>query len=37
MFVYAPDHTEQVVKAIEEQGAKAYVIEIDKGVHYENE
>ena len=37
MFVYAPDHTEQVVKAIEEQGAKAYIIEIDKGVIYENE
>lgn len=37
MFVYAPERTEQVVKAIEDQGGKAYIIEIDKGLKYENE
>ena len=37
MFVYAPERTEQVVEAIEGQGGKAYIIEIDKGLKYENE
>lgn len=37
MFVYAPERTVEVVKAIESQGGKAYIIEIDKGLKYENE
>jgi galactokinase len=36
MFVYAPDNPDKVVNAIEGQGGKAYKIEIDKGLIYEN-
>ena len=33
MFAYAPDNPEAVVEAIEQQGAKAYIITIDEGTN----
>ena len=36
MFAYAPTNPEKVAKAIENQGAKAYIITIDQGTIVEN-
>lgn len=36
MFAYAPDEPEAVVKAIERQGGKAYIITIDEGTRIES-
>ncbi len=35
MFVYAPERTEQIAKAIEKMGAKVYIIQVDEGVRRE--
>ena len=35
MFAYAPDHAEAVAEAIEKEGGKAYVIEVDDGTRIE--
>jgi galactokinase len=36
MFVYAPENSEKVAKAIEQQGGKAYIITVDEGTKLEN-
>ena len=35
MFAYAPEHTEAVATAIEQEGGKAYIIRVGKGVNIE--
>jgi hypothetical protein len=40
MIAYAPGRQEEVARAIEEAGGKAYIVKIDKGCHriiYEEE
>lgn len=36
MFVYAPENPEAVAKSIENEGGKAYIIQIDEGTSLEN-
>ncbi|MEA5401286.1 galactokinase family protein [Arcicella sp. DC2W] len=36
MFVYAPENPEEVAKSIENEGGKAYVIQIDEGTSFDN-
>jgi galactokinase len=36
MFVYAPQNTEVIAQAIENQGGKAYIIAVDEGTRLEN-
>ncbi|MHB9004552.1 MAG: mevalonate kinase family protein [Coriobacteriia bacterium] len=33
MFAYAPQHTNEVNDAIEKEGGKGYIIQVDKGTH----
>jgi galactokinase len=33
MFAYAPENTEEVKKAIEKEGGKAYIVKIDRGTY----
>jgi galactokinase len=35
MFAYAPNHAQEVAKAIEQQGGKAYIIHVDEGTREE--
>lgn len=35
MFVYAPENTDKVAKAIEESGGKAYIVNVDEGLTVE--
>ncbi len=35
MFAYAPNHAQEVAKAIEQQGGKAYIIRVDEGTREE--
>jgi galactokinase len=35
MFVYAPEHTEQVAEAIERAGGRAYAVTVDEGTRNE--
>lgn len=37
MFAYAPQQAEEVVKAIEKEGGKAYIIQVDEGTKVEQE
>ena len=36
MFAYAPDNAEAVAEAIEKEGGKPYIIEVDEGTRIEN-
>ena len=36
MFVYAPENTERVARAIEDAGGKAYIVEVDSGTRIES-
>ena len=37
MFAYAPENPEKVVEAIEKEGGKAYIIQVDQGTKSESE
>jgi galactokinase len=36
MFVYAPEHPDEVAQALEAVGGKAYVVQVDSGTHNES-